>query len=262
MDGTLHFKLKGPLPSGFILQKDVHISNILFANSQIPINQISKLLPFRPPTGRIPQDPSSCLQVLKINNFYSLNPQKSSLFYLKKGSKNKKSNNLKLKFPFPRYKLMPITAMNFHSSLTEKILKIKYLEDDLNITSKKEKKLLYSFNEDYYFPKFNIKEKIIKPNILKNEKEYENKNYNNYFDFGFHSRNSEGNIYTKATIFKKFRNKKSAAQRPINMYKERIFSKDKTFQTQIDFNLLDKYKKINRAQTAKIKSNKKFPINN
>lgn len=253
MDGTLHFKFKGPFPSGFILQKDVYTTNLLFANDQLPIKKISKLLPFRPPTGRVPQDPSSCLQITKLDNFYTFNTEKD-LFYSKRGFKTKKLNKRKLKFPIPKYRLTPLSAMDFYSNLRQKGLRIKYIEDDLNISSRNGKKILFYFREDYYTPKFDVKEKIKKPNLLKKENEFENEDYNNYFDFGFHSRNSEFNINFNTVNQQIYRNKKSAIQRTI--------STDKTFQTQIDFNLLDKYKKINRAHTAKVKSNKQRNINN
>ena len=266
MDGTLHFKFKGPLPSGFILQKDVHTSNLLFSKEQIPIKKISKILPFRPPTGRIPQDPTPCVKIIKLSGLFSLNTEDESIYLTKLTKKNifspKKLKICKLKYTSPKNKLKPISGNDFYLHLRKKGLRIKYIDDDLNITSNNGRKIVYTFKEDYYLPKFDVQEKINKKNILKVRNEYETENYNNYFDYGFHSKKTENNLNNRINSERIYKNKNTATQKGINLFNKKFFSKDNTFQTQIDFNSLDKYKKKNRALTARIKSNIRSPFNN
>lgn len=247
MESSSQLKFTAPLPSGFILQKDVYITNLLFANDQLPIAKLAKLLPFRPASGWAPQDPSSCLQVIRQNGFLSIYPENETLFYSKKNFKPKKLNNRKLKFPIPKYRYPPLSAQDFHKNLRKQGIRIKYIDDDLNITSKKGKKIIYTFREDYYLKKYESKEVGTKSAIKKKD-HLINEDFNNYFDFGFHSRNKT--LYSNST--KKLR---SASQRGVNLINKKTFAKDKTFPTQIDFNLLNTINtntKLVRARTAKV----------
>ena len=45
-------------PCGFILQKDVYTTNLLYANDQFPLKSLKKRLPFRPRSGKKMQNPS------------------------------------------------------------------------------------------------------------------------------------------------------------------------------------------------------------
>ena len=240
------------LPSGFILQKDVYTTNLLYANDQFPLKQLSKILPFRPPTGRIPQDPSTCVTIIRQNGFISYNTENESIFFSKNTFKPKKLMNRKLKFPIPKYRLPPLSANDFYSNIRDKNIRIKYIEDDLNITSKNGKKILYSFKDQYY-RNYRNKQKLNKGNIIK-RKENRSQNYDQYFDFCFHSRRKD--IFNdKQKIFKP---KKSFSKMRLTSYHKKIYPKDKTFATQIDFNLLNRNKKfMNRARTANISSHQK-----
>jgi hypothetical protein len=247
MDSSSQLKFNAPLTSGFILQKDVYITNLLFANDQLPITKLAKLLPFRPASGWMPQDPSSCLQIVRQNGLLSLYPENETLFYSKKNFKPKKLNNRKLKFPIPKYRYPPLSSADFYKHLRQQGIRLKYIEDDLNITSKNGKKIIYAFREDYYLKKYESKDAGTKT-IIKKKEHSINEDFNNYFDFGFHSRK-------KTSINNKSKKLRSASQRGTNILSKKIYAKDKTFPTQIDFNLLNAinpHTKLVRARTAKI----------
>ena len=246
---SFSYKINPYLPSGFILQKDVYTTNLLYANDQFPIKKLSQILPFRPPTGRIPQDPTTCLTIIRQNGFISFNTDNENLFYAKNTFKPKKLKHRKLKFPIPKYKLPPLSAADFYSSLRDKNIRIKYIEDDLNITSKNGKKIYYTFKEKYFS---NYEQKQRFNNRNENKKKKDNKSYSQYFDFGFHSRVHD--VFNDKQ--KVLRNKNSLSNIRVKSYHKKIYAKDKTFTTQIDFNLLNKNKKyVNRARTANIRSN-------
>ena len=247
-----NFKFNTNFPSGFILQKDVYTTNLLYANDQLPINQLSKLLPFRSPTGRIPEDPSTCLQIIRQNGFISYNTENEDLFYAKNTFKPKKLQHRKLKFPMPKYRTPPLSASDFYSRIRGKNIRIKYMDDDLNITSRNGKKIFFTFKDKYNNDNYIYNSKFIKKsNILKKK---EHPLYDEYFDYGFHSKfkdlfNNNQNI---------FKNKKSVSQlRGNSKYKKKVYAKDKTFTTQIDFNKLNK-KFVNRARTANERSKNIF----
>ena len=250
MESSSQLKFNAPLSSGFILQKDVYITNLLYANDQLPIKKIAKLLPFRPASGWMPRDPSSCLQIIRQNGFLSIYPENETLFYSKKNFKPKKLNNRKLKFPIPKYRYPPLSAADFYKNLRQQGIRIKYIDDDLNITSKNGKKIIYTFREDHYLKKYESKNAGTK-SLIKKKDHLINEDFNNYFDFGFHSRNEKN----KTLNNNKFKKKRSAFQRRSNIFSKKTYAKDKTFPTQIDFNLLNTINpntKLVRARTAKI----------
>ena len=233
--------------SGFILQKDVYTTNILYENNLIPNTNLQRILPFRPKTGRIPQDPRDCLQISKQIIPIPYTPKNESFYYFKKKLKNKKLHNRKLRFPLPKMKLRPITANDFYKNLRGKNIKTRNLEDDLNITSKNGKKIYYSFrNEFNKEDREKYKEKYTKvglEDIFNNKK-----NFDEFFDYGFHiNKDNDSDLFKNKRI-------KSATKLKINIPKK-IFLKDNTFQTQIDFNLLYSNNKfINGSITDKFKS--------
>ena len=244
---SLNLKLNSHFPSGFILQKDVYTTNLLYANDQLPISQLSKLLPFRPPTGRKPQDPSNCLQIIRQNGFISYNTENEDLFYAKNTFKPKKLRHRKLKFPIPKYRTPPLSAVDFYSRLRDKNIRIKYIDDDLNITSRNGKKIFFTFKNKYNNNNYDNNHKYIQKNKILTKKE--NKLYDEYFDYGFHSRFKD--------IFNDKENKKGVSQLRLNSHHKKVYAKDNTFTTQIDFNILNK-KFMNRARTANERSKNIF----
>ena len=233
--------------SGFILQKDVYTTNILYENNLIPNTNLQRILPFRPKTGRIPQDPRECLQILKQIIPTPSTPQNEIFYFFKKRLKNKKLNNKKLRFPLPKMKLRPISANDFYQNFRGKNIKTRNLEDDLNITSKNGKKIYYSFrNEFNKEDREKYKEKYTKVgfgDIFNNKK-----NFDEFFDYGFHiNKENDNDLFKNKRI-------KSATKLKINIPRK-IFQKDNTFPTQIDFNLLySNNKYINGANTDKFHS--------
>ena len=128
--------------SGFILQKDVYTTNILYENNLIPNTNLKRILPFRPKSGRIPQDPTPCVQIFKQIGPIPDPLKFEDFFILKKDFRTKKLKKRKLKFPLPKLRLRPISSNDFYKHLRNKNLKTRNIEDDLNITSKHGKKYI------------------------------------------------------------------------------------------------------------------------
>ena len=242
--------------SGFILQKDVYTTNILYENNLILNKNLKNIVPFRPKSGRVPQDPTKCLQILK-----QICPQTTrdlSVYLYKDFWKTKKLINKKLKFPLPKIRLRPISSNDFYKSIRGSNIRTKNIEDDLNITSKYGKKINFLYtngnnnrdNEKY-------KEKCVNFGNVRND----NKQFDEFFDFGFHS-----NKNYNYSIFKKKRVKSSNKLKikVDNMiHKQRNYPTDNTFKTQIDFNLLSSTK--NKTNTSKFqdgKNNNNFLMTN
>jgi len=109
--------------SGFILQKDVYTTNILYENNLIPIRNIKHILPFRPKSGRIPQDPTPCVKIIKQIGPIPNIPKLEDFFIFKKNFRTKKLKKRKLKFPLPKLRLRPISSNDFYKHLRNKNLK-------------------------------------------------------------------------------------------------------------------------------------------
>lgn len=133
---------------GFILQKDVYTTNLLYANDQFSTKSLRKKLPFRSGSGRKPNNPSSSLTILRQNGFLSDNSEDEDIFYMRNTFKPKKLHKRHLKFPLPKIKPVPLTNSILREDICKQDIKIKYMEDDLNITSKFGKKIIYNLKEN------------------------------------------------------------------------------------------------------------------
>ena len=133
---------------GFILQKDVYTTNLLYANDQFSTKSLRKTLPFRSGSGRKPNNPSSSLTILRQNGFLADNSEDEDTFYMRSTFKPKKLNNKQLKFPLPKINSIPLTNSILREDICKQDIKIKYLDDDLNITSKFGKKIIYNLKEN------------------------------------------------------------------------------------------------------------------
>ena len=147
---------------GFILQKDVYTTNLLYANDQFSTKSLRKTLPFRRGSGRKPNNPSSSLTILRQNGFISENSEDEDIFYMRNTFKPKKLNNKQLRFPLPKIKPVPLTNSILREDICKQDVRIKYMEDDLNITSKFGKKIIYNLKEsnnpyETQFPKTKFK---------------------------------------------------------------------------------------------------------
>ena len=132
---------------GFILQKDVYTTNLLYANDQFPTKSLRKNLPFRNPFYMKKINPKTCITIRR---------EKSPLFENIKEDiidknflwKPKKLRNKRLKFPLLKLRIVPLGYSILNNELCKDNLRIKYLEDDCNITSKYGKKLKYNLKTD------------------------------------------------------------------------------------------------------------------
>ena len=215
-------------PCGFILQKDVYTTNLLYANDQFPLVSLRKRLPFRSTSGRKILNPNHSVRILRENGNISENSETKKTFYLLNNFKPKQLKNKKLKFPLPKLKAFPLSYLNLNEEINKKDVKIRNMDDDLNITSSNGRKICYKFKE--------------KTNLQKKEKEkfpilYKQKN-----------KNKNNSLYKK--ILKKNENDKSMDKISLkyivgqlnNQLKEikltekerkRAFMRDKFFSTQI-----------------------------
>ena len=133
---------------GFILQKDVYTTNLLYANDQFSTKSLRKNLPFRKGSGRKPNNPSSSLTILRQNGILSDNSEDEDIFYMRNTFKPKKLHHKHLRFPLPKIKPIPLTNSILREDICKQDIKIKYMEDDLNITSKFGKKIIYNLKEN------------------------------------------------------------------------------------------------------------------
>lgn len=219
--------------SGFILQKDVYTTNILYENNLIPdTSKLKYILPFRPKSGRIPQDPSTCIRIMKQIYPIPFVTNMDNIFFIKKNLKSKKLKNKKLKFPLPKMKLRPISSNDFYTNIRGK--RARNIEDDLNITTRHGKKIYYSFkNDNDYEEEKKYKEKYVRVgNIFNNN----GKKYDEYFDFGFHINKNNDNFQIKNKRIKSA-TKLRVKDRKGLLTNNKYYQKDNTFKTQIDYNL-------------------------
>ena len=219
--------------SGFILQKDVYTTNILYENNLIPdTSKLKYILPFRPKSGRIPQDPSTCIRIMKQIYPIPFVTNMDNIFFIKKNLKSKKLKNKKLKFPLPKMKLRPISSNDFYTNIRGK--RARNIEDDLNITTRHGKKIYYSFkNDNDYEEEKKYKEKYVRVgNIFNNN----GKKYDEYFDFGFHINKNNDNFQIKNKRIKSA-TKLRVKDRKDLLTNNKYYQKDNTFKTQIDYNL-------------------------
>jgi hypothetical protein len=219
--------------SGFILKKDVYTTNILYENNLIPdTSKLKYILPFRPKSGRIPQDPSTCIRIMKQIYPIPFVTNIDNIFFIKKNLKSKKLKNKKLKFPLPKMKLRPISSNDFYTNIRGK--RARNIEDDLNITTRHGKKIYYSFkNDNDYEEEKKYKEKYVRVgNIFNNN----GKKYDEYFDFGFHINKNNDNFQIKNKRIKSA-TKLRVKDRKGLLTNNKYYQKDNTFKTQIDYNL-------------------------
>ena len=143
MSNNIFPKLEYP-PSGFILQKDVYTTNLLYANDQFPLTYLKQRLPFRPPRKL---NPNNSVKILRQNGRVSDNSENKKEFYCFNTFKPKHLSNKKLKFPMPQGKTIPLTKLNLYEEISKKDIKIQNIDDDLNITSNNGRKIFYRFKE-------------------------------------------------------------------------------------------------------------------
>jgi hypothetical protein len=223
-------------PCGFILQKDVYTTNLLYANDQFPLKSLKKRLPFRPRSGKKIPNPSKTVIIIKEKGKINEKEEKKNM-YISSIYKPKLLNNRKLKFPLPKIKALPLTNLNLHEEISKKDIKIKNIDDDLNITSNNGRKIFYRFKENKLsnpqksnFPPIINHNKYRLMNIRLNKKyKHRKKNENDK------SRDKISLKYIVDQLNEELKNIKQC-----ELERKRSFIKDKFFSTQIYVeNILD-----------------------
>ena len=151
-------------PTGFILQKDVYTTNLLYAYNRFPLKSLRKSLPFRhPPSEK--EHPNYSVKNLRQNKSISIPEINKNDLNSSAQPKIKNLKQLKVKYPIPKGKIMSLKNLNFYQDISKKNIKIKNIDDDLNITSKNGRKLFYKFK---YTKPLNIKTPMLPLIPLKN----------------------------------------------------------------------------------------------
>ena len=203
-------------PSGFILQKDVYTTNLLYANDQFPLKALKKRLPFRPYKKL---NPNNSLMIMRQNGHISDNSETKNLFNFYSTFKPKYLNKKKLNFPMPKSKTVPLTNLNLYEAISKRDVKIKNIDDDLNITSNNGRKIYYKFKDN----KFLRNTKYLLPSISNNNIYTYNKKVR--------GKNSYGKISFKYIINQL--NDELRNIRQMELDRKKSFIKDKFFSTQI-----------------------------
>ena len=100
-------------------------------------------------------NPNYSFQILPFTGNNSFIVKKQKLFNFI--DKPKKVNNIckqKLKFPIPKRKIISLKHLNLYEGITKKNIKIKNMDDDLNISSNHGKKFIYKYKENKSFKAF------------------------------------------------------------------------------------------------------------
>lgn len=212
-------------PYGFILQKDVYTTNLLYANDQFPLTSLRKRIPFR---HHKKENPNKSVIIVRQNGCISDNAKSKHSFYLVNTFKPKHLFKKKLLFPIPKSKSIPLTYMNLYEEISKKDIKVKNIDDDLNITSNNGRKILYKFKEN----NSNNNNKKILPSISgNNSHEYKRISQNDKSLAKISLRNKVNQLNDELRSIKQ-----------IELDRRRSFIKDKFFSTQIYINkIIEKY---------------------
>ena len=228
-------------PSGFILQRDVYTTNLLYANHQFPLTSLKQRLPFRPKSGKKINIPNNSIRILRE----SQNCDKKNKFYSLNDLKPRNLNKKKLKFPLIRIKTIPLTNLNLHENISKKDIKIKNMDDDLNITSNKGRKIFFRFKDEKKIS--NIK-KFNLPSIIHSNINFINKKYNIIFR---HRKKKQNDISMDKNSLNNIvddLNKELNIIKRNEKKRKRSFIKDTFFSTQIYVeNIIDSNRGINRS---------------
>ena len=135
-------------PTGFILQKDVYTTNLLYSYDQFPLKSLKSRLPFRP---KKKENPNYSVQIIRENGNISDFTENKRYFYLFNSFKPKVLKNKKLFFPLPKKRIYSLNTLNYYEKISKKNLQIKNIDDDLNITSNNGRKIYYKFKETNAF---------------------------------------------------------------------------------------------------------------
>ena len=236
------------LPSGFILQKDVYTTNLLYANDRFPLTSLKKRLPFRPISRQKIPNPNDSIQILRQNGKISENSERKNIFYLLNDFKPKALKKRKLRFPLPKIKYTPLSDLNYYEEISKKDLRIKNIEDDLNIYSKNGKKIIYRFKENNLT--HNSKSNF--PLIIKHHKTLSNSKTKRHIRKIRRGGDKSMDKLTLTNVIDQL-NDNLKNIRQLELERKKAFIKDKFFSTQIYVdNFTDSNKSKNDASNHKI----------
>lgn len=235
-------------PSGFILQKDVYTTNLLYANDRFPLTSLKKRLPFRPISRHKIPNPNDSIQILRQNGKISENSEKKNIFYLLSDFKPKALNKKKLRFPLPKIKYTPLTNLNYYEDISKKELRIKNIEDDLNIYSKNGKKIFYKFKQNQLT--HNSKSNF--PLIIKHHKTLSNSKTKRHKQKIRREGDKSMDKLTLTHVIGQLNNDLKNIKE-LEIERKKAFIKDKFFSTQIyDYNFTDSHKSKNETSNHKL----------
>ena len=236
------------LPSGFILQKDVYTTNLLYANDRFPLTSLKKRLPFRPISRQKIPNPNDSIQILRQNGKISENSEKKNIFYLLSDFKPKALKKRKLRFPLPKIKYTPLSDLNYYEDISKKDLRIKNIEDDLNIYSKNGKKIIYRFKEN----SLTNNSKSNFPLIIKHNKTLSNSKTKKHIRKIRRGGDKRMDKLTLTNVIDQL-NDNLKNIRQLELERKKAFIKDKFFSTQIYVDkFTDSHKSKNEASNHKI----------
>ena len=236
------------LPSGFILQKDVYTTNLLYANDRFPLTSLRKRLPFRPISRQKIPNPNDSIQILRQNGKISENSERKKIFYLLSDFKPKVLNKRKLRFPLPKIKYTPLSNLNYYEDISKKDLKIKNIEDDLNIYSKNGRKIFYKFKEN----KLTNNSKSNFPLIEKHHKTLSNSKTKRHIRKIRREGDKSMDKLTLTNVIDQL-NDNLKNIRQLEIERKKAFIKDKFFSTQIYVDsFTDSHKSKNEASNHKM----------
>jgi hypothetical protein len=236
------------LPSGFILQKDVYTTNLLYANDRFPLTSLKKRLPFRPISRQKIPNPNDSIQILRQNGKISENSERKNIFYLLNDFKPKALKKRKLRFPLPKIKYTPLSDLNYYEEISKKDLRIKNIEDDLNIYSKNGKKIIYRFKEN----NLTNNSKSNFPLIIKHHKTLSNSKTKRHIRKIRRGGDKSMDKLTLTNVIDQL-NDNLKNIRQLELERKKAFIKDKFFSTQIYVdNFIESHKSKNEASNHKM----------
>ena len=240
---NIYKKIKLP-PCGFILQKDMFITNLLYENHKFPLTSLKQRLPF---LRKKIVNPSQSISILRENGKISENSEKKNVFYSFNNFKPKQLTKRKLKFPLIKIKAVPLTNLNLNEEMNKKDVKIKNMEDDLNISSNKGRKIIFKFKNE---KKLSDSKKDIFPSINNHNNSLIYSNYDVLFK---HRKKNQNDISMDKISLNHMVEELNKELKFIKQNEKKIkrsFIKDKFFSTQIYVeNLFDPNNGENNSST-------------
>ena len=227
---SIYKKIQFP-PRGFILQKDIYTTNLLYSNNLFPLSSLKQRLPFRSESLKKIKNLNHSITIIKENESFLNNKEKSNNFYSLNNFKTKQLTKKKLKFPLIKKKAFPLTNLNLYEDINKEDIKLKNIDDDLNITSNKGKKLCIKFKKP---KKISNLKKLNLPSINNHMR---NNLMNSNYNISFRHRKKKNNDISMDKISLSNVvgqiNKDLKDIKIFDYNRKRSFIKDKFFSTQI-----------------------------